>query len=363
MIDVAALRDAHPIAAVVERAGVELRPSGRRLVGRCPLHEERRPSFTVYPDTHSFYCFGCEVGGDVISFVAHLHNLDFRGAVALLDPTARDHRPLPERRPGAGRHGMTVPPSPGREPDTPTRAVIAAAADYYHARLWHSPAALTYLAGRGVSPQAARRHHLGYVPGHGLARRLDRLGLDRGAAETVGLLRGGREPFAGRVAIPDLRDTQATWLTGRALGGTGPRYLSVRLPAPLLGLAQVPGDDILVVEGPFDRLTAWGWGVPAVALLGTRVSTATVAALARFRRIYTALDADEAGARATGTLRDALGDRVVPVQLPQGAGDVNDLAGLPNGRERFLAALRASGYGAGVRGTDVARTPPRQRAA
>ena len=61
-----------------------LRPSGKTLVGRCPLHEDRRPSFTVYPDTNSWYCFGCQRGGDTIAFIRHLHSLSFPAAVRSL---------------------------------------------------------------------------------------------------------------------------------------------------------------------------------------------------------------------------------------------------------------------------------------
>jgi DNA primase len=84
VIDVEQVRTAHPIAAAVEQRGVTLRPVGRRFVGRCPFHPDREPSFTVYPETQSYFCFGCGAGGDVIDFVARHERLDFRAAVARL---------------------------------------------------------------------------------------------------------------------------------------------------------------------------------------------------------------------------------------------------------------------------------------
>jgi DNA primase len=346
VIDVATVRATYPIAAVVEREGVALRPSGRRLVGSCPLHDDRHPSFTVYPDTGSFYCFGCGAGGDVIAFLARLREVGFREAVALLGGTALPvSRTTPWRMAGSAVGERVPRRATDAPPDAATRSVIAAAADYYHTRLLRSGTAQAYLAGRGVTSAISRRHRLGFADGRGLDRHLARLGCDLDAAEQVGLLHAGYESFAGRVIIPDLDAAgRATWLTGRAVTATGPRYLSLRLPAPILGLRSEQEDEVLLTEGPFDLLTARAWGLPAVALLGTRVSPGVVAALRRFRRVYTALDADPAGTRATRALAEALGARVVPVLMPDGAGDVNDLAQLPDGRRRFLAALRATGY-------------------
>lgn len=69
------------IAAVIEGAGVELRRSGSRLIGRCPFHDEKTPSFFVFPDQQRYYCFGCQASGDVIDLAQALHGLDFRGAL------------------------------------------------------------------------------------------------------------------------------------------------------------------------------------------------------------------------------------------------------------------------------------------
>ena len=61
---------------------VNLRRRGKNLVGLCPFHNEKTPSFTVYPENGSFYCFGCGVGGDVITFVRRMENLDYGGGQA-----------------------------------------------------------------------------------------------------------------------------------------------------------------------------------------------------------------------------------------------------------------------------------------
>jgi DNA primase len=360
-VDLNALRAAHPIDAVAEAAGVTLRPSGRRLVGRCPLHDDRRPSFTVYPETASYYCYGCGSGGDVFDLCGRLWDLDFRRVLARLGagPPERvgarwtgDRSPrrapslgtVSSRRVGDTERSTVLPPA---DTDPVTRSVVDVAVAFYHGRLWQSPAALAYLARRGIPPATARACRVGYAPGSGLADHLCALRLELARAEQVGLLGGAREPLAGRLVIPDLRDGHAAWLTGRLVEDRGagmPRYLNLRLPAPLLGAGLVHGDEAVVVEGAVDFLVLHGWGLPVVALLGSHPSRATRAALTRFRQLYLALDADSAGRDGADVLRDQFGARAVVVELPPGVKDPADLAHTPTGRAAFLTALRAADY-------------------
>ena len=121
-IDIEQLKRRNPITEVVRRHGVELRGQGKRLTGRCPFHEDRTPSFCVYPETESFHCFGCGAAGDVIDFIRRTQGLGFREAVLRLGGGAvgggsrwqfgRDRRrrtlapaagpPVARDRPGAG---------------------------------------------------------------------------------------------------------------------------------------------------------------------------------------------------------------------------------------------------------------------
>ena len=77
------LRNACPLEEIA-RTYVDLKRRGRTYVCNCPFHSEKTPSFTVFPDTQSFYCFGCGAGGDVITFIQQIENLDFMDAVKLL---------------------------------------------------------------------------------------------------------------------------------------------------------------------------------------------------------------------------------------------------------------------------------------
>lgn len=340
MVDVSALRQANAIDDVIARAGVALRPMGRRLVGRCPLHPDRHPSLVIYPDSQSYFCFGCSAGGDVIDFVGRLHGVGFKEAAALLGAPAGG-------RGGLSGHHPPVPRVGGRCTDDRTGAeaeVIYAAATFYHHALWRSRTALAYLAARGVDRTTARICGLGFGA-QGLVDELRHRGLSLEVAQHVGLLTGARESMRCRIVIPELKERRATWLTGRALGSGGPRYLSLRLPAPLLGLERVRGDEVLVTEGPFDWLTAVQWGLPAVGLLGTHVSHPTAQALRGFRRVYLALDADAAGRRATAELASLLGRRAVVVELPRGANDLNELARLPAGDTALRRCIEAALHG------------------
>lgn len=329
MHDVLALRRANPIAAVIADAGVELRRTGTRLVGRCPLHSDGEPSLVVYPQTQSYFCFGCQAGGDVIDFVSRQRQVSFKEAAGLLngiEVATSDPRPWP---PQAVTPVRLVTPNESR--------VIDAAVGLFQKALWRSRPALTYLASRGIDEKTAHLCRLGF--GHAsLAAELRHRGLSLGIAGDIGLLRGDRNAMVDRIIIPDFFGDTASWLTGRSLG-VGPRYLNLRTPSPVLGLSRITGPEVILTEGPFDWLTAVQWELPAAALAGSNVSKAALRALSRFRRIFVVMDGDAAGRRATNELSSALGSKALPVELPGGVKDLSDLGRLPEGRRLFEQCL------------------------
>ena len=77
------IRDHNEIESVIS-GYMELRRRGKTLTGLCPFHNEKTPSFTVYPETSSYYCFGCGAGGDVVTFIRNIENLDYIEAIKLL---------------------------------------------------------------------------------------------------------------------------------------------------------------------------------------------------------------------------------------------------------------------------------------
>lgn len=82
-IDIESLKQRNDIVSVIEQY-TPLRKSGSRFTGRCPFHEDRNPSLTVYPDRQSFYCFSCNTGGDVVAFVEVVEHCEFKQAAAIL---------------------------------------------------------------------------------------------------------------------------------------------------------------------------------------------------------------------------------------------------------------------------------------
>lgn len=336
MHDVVALRRAHSIADVIASTGVELRKTGNRFCGRCPLHDDRDPSLVVYPSTQSYFCFSCQHGGDVIDFLSRRHNVGFKEAVTMLGNSVPEFL---DRHCTA--HELAADPLRNHEDEA---RVVAFAADLFHAAFWRSSHARRQLARRGISGGTARRWRIGFGCSD-LAASLRRSALSLEAARDVGLLDGDRNTFGGRLVIPSHLHSSATWLTARSINGEGPRYLNLRLPTPVLGLAQVDGPEVILTEGPFDWLTLVQWGLPAAALAGTHVSEHAINALRRFERVYLAMDNDEAGERVTRTLCDELGSTAVEVRLPEFAHDVNDLVSYPDGERLFRSRLAEAAAG------------------
>ena len=341
-IDTGQLKRAHPVEEVVCRYGIELRPVGRALVGRCPFHADGgRPNLHVYPGNASWYCYRCASGGDVISFVMRLEGLGFRDAIARLDGGSGCTCPTPIRPVKRARARRARPTVRGAA----ERACLAAAVELYHNRLLADPAALAYVAGRGLERSTFERCRVGYVGGDELAAYLRWRHLPAQAAVRVGLLgREGREFLAGRVVVPETRRGEPLWLVGRTIGADrgGPKYLGLPGAKPLLGWETALGSpSVILVEGVFDWLTLVQWDFPALALVGTRVRPETLCTLgARFERVYLALDADDAGREAAATLARVLGPRAATVRLPDGVKDVAELAPRPDGRALFADALR-----------------------
>ena len=163
-IDIEQLKRSHPIAEVVRRHGVELRGQGKRLTARCPFHEDRTPSFCVYPETESFHCFGCGAAGDVIDFIRRTEGLSFREAVLRLGGRAAGATPAAAHPPPVRAH---PPEATDQAPvlSLDDRLILTAACELYHETLLETPAALRYLDERGVQPWVAKRCRLGTSDG------------------------------------------------------------------------------------------------------------------------------------------------------------------------------------------------------
>ena len=315
---------------------MRLRGRGRVRQGVCPFHDEAEGSFTVYGDTERFYCFGCGAGGDVLDFIRRVENLSLPEAIARLDGSPGP-APRAANRPAGARRPKSAAPAP-RDP-----ALLTAAGRFYAGQLRRSPAAWEYLASRGVGPSAAARLGLGYAPGSGQRLALESCGFSEKRIQDSGLfMERGAERFAGMVVVPDASGGLVRWLVGRAIDpDRTPRFQALPGHKPVLGTGRLgPAPSWTVVaEGVFDWLSLTGWGLPAVAALGTQGVERVAAATQGCPRVFLAFDSDDAGREATERLLTLLGRRAAAVVLPQGIGDVAELAALPQGRAAFLRLL------------------------
>src|SRR6476661_6329148 len=139
--DVARVRDATDLVALASEH-LALKRVGKRMVGLCPFHAEKTPSFGINPELNLYFCHGCQASGDAITFVREVEHLDFVDAVERL----------------ASRAGITL-----RYDDK----AIAGAIVFYHERLLQSAdggLARRYLRSRGFDGDAARQFQLGWAP-------------------------------------------------------------------------------------------------------------------------------------------------------------------------------------------------------
>ena len=317
---------------------VRLTKRGREFTGLCPFHQEKTPSFTVNEQMQSWYCFGCQKGGDLFTFVELVDKTDFRGALESLAERAGVEL---EKQSGAARERSQV-----------RRRIIdlnRLAAQYYEHVLWATAAGgpgRSLLEQRGVSEQTARKFQLGYAPGgENFANFLRSRGRSLADADAAGLLRRGRDFFQERVVVP-IRDERGQPLafTGRTVRSDEPRkYVNSPETAAYIKGAALFALDIaregienagqaVLMEGQFDVIVAHQFAVPnAIASSGTALTEDQVRLLKRFtEEVVLVFDADAAG--KTAAFR--------AIEVAENAGLRTRVGSLPAGKDpdEFLRA-------------------------
>ncbi len=346
------IRDNNDIESVIG-SYIELKRRGKNLVGLCPFHNEKTPSFTVYPDTASYYCFGCGAGGEVINFIRNIENLDFIESVKLL----------------ADRAGLKIPETDSYD-DTIAklrRRIYEAnreAARFYHETLFTEKGKqqLDYLLGRGVSPKMIKHFGLGAAPDdwHALAEHLKNKGFNRDELVAANLLRsteknGKRyyyDAFRNKVMYPviDLRGNVVAF-GGRVLDNSKPKYINTsdtlvyKKSNELFALNFAKnGNDrkLILCEGYMDVIALHQAGYEnAVAGLGTALTPEQVSLISRYAdEVALCYDSDEAGqkaVRAAMTLFSKTGVKVKVIRL-EGGKDPDEII-KTHGKERFERLL------------------------
>jgi DNA primase len=323
------VRDRVDIVELIGRH-LTLKKSGRNHVGLCPFHDEKTPSFNVNSERQSYFCFGCQVGGNVFSFLMEVENLTFPEAVRTL----------------ARERGIEIPETgggPRSDFEVVYRANEIAHAEYRKALAQAGNTALAYVNGRGLDADLIEAFELGFAPDRwdAVANALHANGISGEVGVRAGLLSerksgGHYDRLRNRLVFP-IRDIRGRIIGfgGRAIeDGQEPKYLNTP-ESPVFhkrealygypdALGQIRSSGrAVVVEGYFDQIALHRAGVgEAVATCGTALTPDHVRDLRRrTREVVLLFDGDTAGQRALEKALALLlpeGLRVSAVVLPQG---------------------------------------------
>ena len=332
---------------------VTLKRAGSRLVGLCPFHSEKTPSFTVFTDTNSYHCFGCGAGGDVITFVIAAENLDYLGALEFL----------------CNRVGMKMPDTDGEKSESGRRRrfydMNREAARFFHASLskpWAYTAVGLLMNNRNLPKSAITRFGIGYAPDSFDALRSHMISLgykdeELKEAFLCGKSKTGKyfDYFRGRIMFPIIDNFgNVIAFGGRAIGDKEPKYLNSS-DTPVfkksrnlysLNFARTCcSEELILCEGYMDVIGVNLAGLSnAVATLGTALTTDQARIMAKYtKKVVIAYDSDGAGTAATKRAIPMLTDAGLEVRVlhMDGAKDPDEYV-KKFGAEKFRALVAES---------------------
>lgn len=308
---VAEIRERLDIVDLIQQYVPSLKRTGNTFKGLCPFHGEKTPSFIVYPDSQTYYCFGCNKHGDIYSFYMAMENVEFRQALTELGQRA-------------GVEISTSAPKPPEEEERRKKLIEVnelAATWFNHILLNASQGeeGRKIIESRGVSPESVQTWKLGFAPDswdallNFMASRNYAADLVEEAGLATGRDSGGfYDRFRNRLMFPIRdRDGQTVGFGGRALGDAQPKYLNTAQTPIFDKSSLVYGMDlardairesnqVVIVEGYMDAIATHQAGYRnVVASMGTALTESQVAQIKRGSpNIVLALDADSAGQAA-----------------------------------------------------------------
>ncbi len=330
---------------------VTLKRRGATLVGLCPFHNEKTPSFTVYPATQSFYCFGCGAGGDAITFLKKIENIDYLDAVKTL----------------AQRAGLQMPQEGFDDSLSKRRRRILEmnreAARFYHSVLLspEGKVGYDYYIGRALSAATINHFGLGFAPNQwdALLKHMRAKGYQPAELVDAGLARKGQkgyyDNFRNRVMTPiiDVRGNVIAF-GGRVLDDSKPKYINTgdtlvyKKTNELFALnfAKDSKEDALILcEGYMDVIAMHQAGFTnAVAGCGTALTTEQVRLISRYaKEVILTYDADEAGQKALQKAMTLFDQTDVKVRIPAlvGGKDPDEII-RTYGRDKFKGMLEGA---------------------
>lgn len=346
------LKDNNEIVSVIENY-VELKRSGITYSCRCPFHSERTPSFHVYPDTQSYYCFGCGAGGDVVTFIRTIENLDYIEAVRFL----------------AQRAGMPMPEDSNDDSAKKRQRIYEMnreAGRFFHRQLFSPEGAdgWNYITGRQLSEHTIKRFGIGYAVKdyHKLHYYMRNLGFSEDELVEASLLVRNNnrvyDKFVNRVMFP-IFDTRGNIIAfgGRALESDAPaKYLNSsetyvfqkRDNLFALNYAKNSKKDYFILcEGYMDVISMHQAGFDsAVATLGTAITSTQARLIGRMGKseVILSYDSDGPGQKAASKGINLLSEAGVKARVLQmnGAKDPDEYI-KKFGAEAFQHLIESSG--------------------
>ena len=346
------LQDKVDIESVIS-SSISLKRRGKTLVGLCPFHNEKTPSFTVYPESNSFYCFGCGAGGDVITFVRRMENLDYIEAVKAVAQMA----------------GVAM-PEDGYDDTLSKQRMRLLAANREAARFFNSCLndpknrdALDYFLKRGLSKNTITKFGLGYAPNEwrALINHMKSKGFTEHELVLANLARRSDKDgktnyydnFRNRVMFPiiDLRGNVIAF-GGRVMDDSKPKYINTSDTLVYkksngvfaLNFAKNANEGkIILVEGYMDVIALHQAGFTnAIACLGTAFTNEQANLLSRYAdEVIICYDNDGAGKAATEKALGILGKTGLKLRVVTMAGgkDADEII-RKHGKERFADLLK-----------------------
>ena len=331
---------------------VSLRKRGSTSIGLCPFHNEKTPSFTVYNDTQSFYCFGCGAGGDVVTFVKRIENLDYMDAIKML----------------AQRAGLNM-PDDGQYDDSLSKKrrrileINRETAKFYYNYLSgpSGKVGIDYYLSRGLTHKTIKKFGLGYAPNEWdmLFKHLKSLGYKPSEMVAAGVVKISNsnsnryyDAFKNRVITPiiDVRGNVIAF-GGRVLDDSKPKYINTAETLVYKKTYEVFGlnlakdskaENLILCEGYMDVIAMHQAGFTnAIAGCGTALTNEQVRLISRYtNEVILAYDADEAGQKALNKAIKLFSQTDIKIKIPNlvGGKDPDEII-KKFGREKFKGML------------------------
>ena len=336
---------------------VSLKRAGSNLKGLCPFHSEKTPSFMVYPQDNSFYCFGCGIGGNAITFIRQIEHLDYPDAIEFLAKRAgitvvRDDEKNYQQNRGISKDRLYK--------------MNVDAAKFFHSMLFSqdpkAKEALAYFTEkRGLSIGTIKHFGLGFAPDrwNGTLDHMTKLGYTREELFEGFFVskndRGYFDSFRNRVMFPII-DVSGNVIAfgGRVMDDSKPKYRNT-MDTPVfkksrnlfaLNFAkQTCAESIILCEGYMDVIALHAAGFTnAVATLGTAITSEQARLMSRYtKKVIISYDADEAGQKAAQRamkMLDEVGLAVGVIKVP-GAKDPDEYI-KTYGKEKFREVISGS---------------------